>query len=98
MHYILTYELVENYIKDRQAFRQLHFDHVKASQAKGEFKMGGALDPPDKAVLVFKTEHPENIEEFVKTDPYYKAGLVSNYSIQKWVVVIGGGEDLKLKS
>ena len=90
MYYLLIYDLVEDYMKKRTPYRSQHFDHVKTAQTRGEFVMGGAFDPADQAGLLFKVEEIAVIENFVKTDPYFLAGLVPNYTIKKWVVAIGG--------
>jgi uncharacterized protein YciI len=37
---------------------------------------------------VFKSTK-STIEEFVKQDPYYRAGLVPSYAIKEWSVAVG---------
>lgn len=90
MFFILFYELIDNYIEARTAFRELHFRHVIASQKRGEFIMGGALDTAEEAILIFKVSEKSIIEDFIRQDPYVKAGLVAGWRIRKWNVVIGG--------
>jgi len=52
--------------------------------------MAGALaDPPDSAVLVFRGDSPDAAEEFVSRDPYVKNGLITEWSIRPWNVVVG---------
>ena len=64
---------------------------ANAACARGELVMGGALgDPPDTALLVFKADDKSVIEEFVRNDPYVKAGLILEWSVRPWHVVIGG--------
>jgi hypothetical protein len=41
-------------------------------------------------VLVFKVDDPSKIENFVKTDPYVTDGIVKQWRIRPWNVVIGG--------
>lgn len=53
--------------------------------------MGGALsEPADAAILVFKADSPAPAEEFAKNDPYVKNGVVVEWSVRPWNVVIGG--------
>jgi uncharacterized protein YciI len=53
--------------------------------------MGGALaDPADTAILIFRGETPAVAEEFARNDPYVKAGLIKEWSVRPWTVVIGG--------
>lgn len=40
------------------------------------------------AVLVWKDTNKDEIEEFVKKDPYIQNGLVTKYRIRDWNVVI----------
>lgn len=90
MYYLLIYDLVDNYLTERAAHRSLHFDHVTAALSRGEFVMGGAFNPVDQAGLLFKVDDRKIVEDFAKTDPYVKAGLVTKWSIKEWMVVIGG--------
>jgi uncharacterized protein YciI len=54
--------------------------------------MAGALtDPVDGAALVFTTEDRSVAERFAEKDPYVKRGLVKEWRVRKWNVVIGGG-------
>ena len=89
MYYLLIYELVDNYLTARQAFRAQHFEHIKAAQARGEFILGGAFDPAEEAGLLFKVKDKSIIENFVTTDPYVINGLVKAWHIKKWSIVIG---------
>ncbi len=89
MYYLLIYELVDNYITARQAFRAQHFEHIKAAQARGEFILGGAFDPAAEAGLLFKAADKSVIEKFAKTDPYVINGLVKTWQIKNWNIVIG---------
>jgi uncharacterized protein YciI len=91
MYYVLSYKTVENYVERRAPFREEHLALATAAHARGELVMAGALaDPPDAAVLVFKGESPAVAEAFVKSDPYVKNGLVTEWSVRPWTVVIGG--------
>lgn len=52
--------------------------------------MGGALaNPADSAILIFKGEDPAVAEEFAKNDPYVKNGLIVEWHVRLWTVVIG---------
>lgn len=90
MFYLLTYYTVEDYIKRRAPFRNTHLSLAKEYFDKGLLVMGGALaNPADKALLVFKCDDKNRIEEFVKRDPYVQNGLVASWDIREWTVVIG---------
>jgi len=53
--------------------------------------MAGALaEPADGAVLVFKSDDARVAERFAVNDPYVKNGLITEWSVRPWTVVIGG--------
>ena len=51
MHYVLLYEVVEDYVARRTAFRAEHLRLAKEAHARGEIVLAGALaDPADGAM------------------------------------------------
>lgn len=91
MYYILFYKTVENYIEKRAPYREEHLNLAKLAYDKGELVMAGALvDPADEAVLIFQGDSPTSAVNFVKNDPYVKNGLISEWQIRPWNIVIGG--------
>lgn len=90
MYYILFYKTVENYIERRAPFREEHLQLAQLSHRNGTLILGGALaDPVDGAMLVFKSDSPKVAEDFVNQDPYVKNGLIIEWNIRAWNVVIG---------
>lgn len=90
MYYLLIYKTVEGYIEKRTPFRAEHLALAKAAFERSELVMGGALaDPADEAVLVFKGDTPAAAEQFVANDPYVKNGLIQEWKIRPWTVVVG---------
>jgi uncharacterized protein len=88
-YYLLIYHVVEDYIDRRTPYREEHLRLAMEAFERGDLVLGGALaDPPDKAVLVFRCKDKKTIEEFVKADPYVRNGLVSQWEIRRWNVVI----------
>jgi uncharacterized protein len=91
MYYILFYKTVENYTKRRAPFRDDHLGLAHAAHARGELVIAGALaDPADGAALVFKGESPAVAEEFARNDVYVRNGLITEWTVRPWNVVIGG--------
>ena len=91
MYYILFYKTVEDYIEKRVPFREEHLKLAKESFSRGELMLAGALaDPADSAVLVFRCDHSTTAEEFAKNDPYVLNGVVKEWKVRPWTVVIGG--------
>ncbi len=90
MYYTLFYTTVEDYIERRAPYREEHLKIAKAASENGTLVMAGALaDPPDGALLVFKGDTPETAEEFARNDPYVKNGIITNWYVRPWNVVIG---------
>ncbi len=90
MHYILFYKTVDNYIEKRAKYREDHLRLAKEANDNGELILAGAFDnPPDGAALIFESNSPEAAENFAKNDPYVKNGLIKEWYVRPWNVVIG---------
>lgn len=90
MHYLLFYEVGEDYAARRAAFPDEHLKKAWAASEKGELVLGGALaNPMDGAVLLFRGETPEVAERFAKSDPYVTSGTVKRWYIREWTTVAG---------
>jgi hypothetical protein len=89
-HYILFYELVEDYINRRGPLREQHLTLLRAAQQRGEVVLAGALaNPPDRAVLVFRSQ--EAAEAFAQADPYVQNGLVTSWRVRELTAVAWPG-------
>jgi uncharacterized protein YciI len=90
MHWLLTYDLVDDYLERRAPLRGDHLALAQAAHERGELVLAGALaDPPDRAVLVFHGDDRLVAEGFAAADPYVEAGLVTRWEVRPWTVVIG---------
>lgn len=90
MHFLLFYDLADDYLSRRAEFRQQHLEKAWAASDRGELILGGALaDPADAAVLLFKCDSPEVAEQFAKSDPYVVNGIVKRWYIRQWQTVAG---------
>ena len=91
MYYMLLYDVVENFIERRAVFREAHLKLVRDAHERGELWLAGALvDPVDGAALVFTTEDRSVAERFAQNDPYVTGGLVKQWRVRTWNVVVGG--------
>jgi uncharacterized protein len=50
---------------------------------------GAAGDPVDSGLFIFKDLAAEDIEQYVKTDPYVLNGLVTSWTVKPYMVAIG---------
>jgi uncharacterized protein len=97
LHYLLIYDVVDDYITRRAPLRGAHIGHARAAAERGELVLGGAFaNPPDGAVLMFKGDSPAAAEAFAKSDPYVVNGLVTSWRVREWVTVIGKDAEVKL--
>lgn len=89
-HYVLLYEVVENFVARRARHREAHLKLAREAKARGELILAGAVgDPPTRALLVFRTQDQTPAEAFARADPYVREGLVRHWQVQPWAVVIG---------
>lgn len=89
-HFLLFYDVADDYVARRADFRGAHLEKAWASHARGELLLGGALvDPVDGAVLLFKGDGPHVAEDFAKSDPYVVNGLVRTWKVREWMTVAG---------
>jgi uncharacterized protein len=90
MYFLLLYDVVDDYLERRPPLREEHLGLATAAHERGELVMAGALDEPaDGAVLVFRGDGPSAAEEFARNDPYVRNGLVTNWRVRAWNVVVG---------
>jgi uncharacterized protein YciI len=86
--FILNYEYVEGILEKRAPHRSGHIALLTELHSKGLMKAAGAFSPPTGASFIF-TSPKTIVEEFVNSDPYVKAGLVTSYKINEWTVAVG---------
>ena len=91
MYYILFYKTVSDYLERRKQFRDEHLARAQEAHKRGELVIAGALaEPADGAILVFKCDTPAAAENFALNDPYVINGLITEWTVRQWTVVIGG--------
>lgn len=89
-HFLLFYDVVDDYAERRAAFRAEHLARAWAASAAGDLMLGGALeDPADGALLLFRGDSPAAAEAFATNDPYVRHGLVTRWRIRAWNTVAG---------
>ena len=90
MHWLLTYDYVDDIATRRAPFREAHLGLVRDLQDRGALLMAGAVgEPIEGALLVFTADDQAVVEEFVAQDPYVRAGLVTAWQVRPWNVVVG---------
>jgi uncharacterized protein len=98
MHYLLFYEVDEDYVSKRAQFREAHLAKAWQASNRGELVLGGALaNPVDGAVLLFKGDSAEIAENFAKNDPYVTSGAVKRWYVREWNTVAGKNASTPIK-
>ena len=93
-YYLLEYVLVDDYLVRRASLRESHLALAREANRRGDLVLAGALaDPPDRAVLLWRTDDRSVVERFAEDDPYVRDGLVTSWTIRPWTVVIGEEPD-----
>jgi uncharacterized protein YciI len=88
-HFLLMYDYVEDILERRAPYREAHLTNLTRLKEEGRVVMAGALgDPVTGAAIVFAPCEPEEIGEYVLRDPYYEAGLITDWRAIPWNVVI----------
>ena len=96
MHYLLLYEIADNFEEARKPFRAAHLQHAQEAVARGELVLAGAFaNPVDGAALLFRGVSPAAAERFAKSDPYVTNGLVKSWRIREWTTVVGDEAEVK---
>lgn len=86
--HILFYDYVSDVLERRPPLRERHLDLLRARESRGEVLKGGALgDPPQGAAIVFTSA--EAAHDFAAEDPYVDGGLVTEWRVVPWTVVVG---------
>jgi uncharacterized protein len=89
-HYLLFYDVADDYVSRRQPLRAAHLAHARPFVERGELVLAGALaEPVDAAVLLFQGESPAAAERFAADDPYVRHGLVRRWRVRPWTTVAG---------
>lgn len=89
-YHVLKYTYVPDILDKRGPFREKHLEGAKAMAAANKLVMAGAIaEPVDGALFIFRNVTKQEIEAFVRTDPYVQNNLVPEWSIRPYMVVAG---------
>ena len=89
--YLLKYEYVPDVLEKRGPYREGHLGLANKLVEEGKCLSGGPSGEPGNEVpsgALFVFTDLESAEFYAKGDPYVQNGIVTNYSIEEWNVVI----------
>lgn len=85
---VLHYEYVDDVLARRQPHREGHIAHIRKWHDDGRLALAGAVgNPPNGGLLIFRVSDPTAIDDFVNSDPYQAAGLITGWWIEPCTVV-----------
>jgi uncharacterized protein len=92
-HFLLIYTYARDYMDKRAAVRPAHLELARASVARDELQLGGAVpqDDPPFGLLLFKGKTAAVAEDFARADPYTSQGVVTSWRVREWITVVGEG-------
>jgi len=97
VHYLLFYDVVDDYVNRRTPFRPAHVTYARRAVARGELVLAGAFaNPPDGAMFLFRGSSPAAAEAFAAGDPYVTNGLVRTWRVREWTTVVGRDAEVPL--
>ena len=97
MHYLLFYDVVDDYVTRRVPLRPQHIAYARQAVARGELVLAGAVaNPPDGAVFLFRGSSPAAAEAFAAGDPYVTHGIVTRWRVREWTTVVGREAEVPL--
>lgn len=92
-HFLLIYDYAPDFMEKRGPVRPAHLELCRASVARDELQLGGAVPGGEPAfgLLLFKAETPQVAEDFARADPYVAQGVVAKWRVCEWLTVVGEG-------
>ncbi|WP_425307427.1 YciI family protein [Ammonicoccus fulvus] len=88
-YFAVSYDFVDD--KDRfDELRPAHQAHLRAGTPQCEVVAGGRLlDGPAGALVIVRADSVEHVAQFLDTDPFDRAGLVTGRTIREWTIRLG---------
>jgi uncharacterized protein YciI len=87
MKYAAIIEYTPDTAKTAQA-RTAHREYLKGLQQSGNFVVGGPFAGDIGALIVYEAETPEQVEVFLREDPFYEQGVFISWIIRPWKIVM----------
>jgi uncharacterized protein YciI len=90
MHYLLIYDLADDYMARQKEDGGEHMRLAWEAYDRGEMVLGGALlEPLDQGIYLFKGDSPAVAEQFAQRDSYVRRGFVKSWKVRPWLTAVG---------
>lgn len=87
MKYAAIIEYTPDTAKTAQV-RPAHREYLKGLQQSGNFVVGGPFGGDTGALIVYEAETPEQVEGFLREDPFAQQGVFVSWTIKSWKIVM----------
>jgi uncharacterized protein len=87
MKYGAIIEYTPDTNKTAQA-RPAHREYLKTLQATNNFVIGGPFAGDVGALIIYDAETPEQVETFIRNDPFHHQGVFISWTIRPWKIVM----------
>jgi hypothetical protein len=71
-----------------QRARPLHREYLKTLQKTGNFVIGGPFGGDIGALIVYQADSEEQVEKFIREDPFCTEGVFLSWKIRPWKIVM----------
>jgi len=93
MYYLLFYGKAPDYAGRQKPLESLHRAYVEKPVAEADLIFGDRWKTrqTDRPSCFSRRTSAAAVEAFAENDPYVKHGIVVNWRVRKWDVVVGSG-------
>ena len=89
MHYILFYDVRDDYVEKRAEFREAHLRLAREASERGELVLAGTRRADRRSGSGLPRGITGSSGGIAEADPYVINGLVTAWVVRKWATVIG---------
>jgi hypothetical protein len=90
-HVVLSYAIHPDYFAVRGPYKADHVAHVDAAVAAGAIVSAGVVGMPLRQALYVFAGDEAAARAFAEADPYVRAGVVTDWSVDPWHPIAGPG-------
>ena len=87
----MKYAAVIEYCQDQAkiaAVRPAHREYLLGLQRSGNYAIGGPFAGDTGALIVYEAETREQVEGFIRQDPFGQQGVFVSWKIRPWKIVM----------
>lgn len=87
-HFLLLYDYPDDVLERRTPWREEHLALVREWKEDGRLLLAGAIgDPVSGGALAFRVDDEADVDEFMRSDPYVREGVIVGHRVEPWKVV-----------